>query len=76
MMIDNIDDNCYDTMTYVRSLSIVIQCRFFHMGNKRIGVIPLARYVVKLIHWELGGMYDLNLERKNKQTNRQLEGPE
>ena len=25
-MIDDIDDNCYDTMAYVGSLSIVIQC--------------------------------------------------
>ena len=73
-MIDSIDDNCYDTMTYVRSLSIVMQCsQFFTRGIYiLLGVVPGA--------WKcsqansLGTECDLLFKPGEKQqTNKQLE---
>lgn len=69
-MIDNIDDNHYDTMTGVTFLSPLSYNAVNFSQGEWLGVVPsLGRFnVVKLIHWKLGGMYDLNLDRKNKQT--------
>ena len=74
IMIDSIDDNCYDTMTYVRSLSIAMQCsQFFTRGIYiLLGVVPGA--------WKcsqansLGTECDLLFKPGEKQqTNKQVE---
>ena len=74
-MIDNIDDNCYDTMTYVSSLSIVIQCS--QLSTKGIyiflGVVPGPWKCSRAN--SLGAGFDLLFKSGEKeQTNKQTTG--
>ena len=75
-MIDNIDDNSYDSMTFISSLSIVIQCSQLFTRSKYIFLVLVTEA------WKSSQVYSLgtgccvvlNLERNNKQTNKQTTG--